>query len=117
MFIEGDVSGGTAVAGVVTSFWILKTYGVEAELTWASNRIAREYEGWFISYTEDPNATREEIERLASIARRSLGYVPGLIAHLPGSNGIDGMNQHDDVQRQVVTNPERQDQFNGHDPS
>jgi hypothetical protein len=78
VFVEGRASGGTAVAGVVTTFRISKTYGVEAELTQAWNRIERSYEGWFISYAEGPNATREEIERLAPILRRSLGYTPQL---------------------------------------
>lgn len=78
VFVEGGASGGTAVAGVVTSFRISRTFGVEAELTSASNRIDRSYEGWFISYAEGPNLTREEIERLAPVARRSLGYAPGV---------------------------------------
>ena len=72
VFIEGDASGGTTAAGVVTTFRISKAYGVEAELTRASNRIERSYDGWFISYARDPNATPEQIERLAPIARRSL---------------------------------------------
>lgn len=78
VFVEGDASGGTTVAGVVTTFWISKAYGVETELTRASSRIERSYEGWFISYAQDPNAAPEEIERLAPIARRTLGYVPGV---------------------------------------
>ena len=78
VFIQGDASGGTVVAGVVTSFRISKSYGLEAELTQASNRIERSYQGWFISYAQGPNATREEIERLAPMARRSLGYTPGV---------------------------------------
>jgi hypothetical protein len=78
VFVEGGASGGTTVVGVVTSFKISKTYGVEAELTQAWNRIERSYEGWFFSYAVDPNATREEIERMAPILRRSLGYTPQL---------------------------------------
>jgi len=78
VFMEGDARGSTTVAGVVTSFRISKTYGVEAELTRALNRIERSYEARFISYMQDPDATLEEIERLAPIARRSLAYVPGL---------------------------------------
>src|SRR6266536_5073613 len=46
VFVEGGARGGTIVAGVVTSFRISKTYGVEAELTQAWNRIERRYEGW-----------------------------------------------------------------------
>jgi hypothetical protein len=78
VFIEGGAHGSTTAAGVVTSFRISKTYGVEAELTRALNRIERSYEGRFISYTQDPDATLQEIERLAPIARRSLAYVPGV---------------------------------------
>ena len=78
MLIEGGASGGTGVAGVAASYRLWKEYGVEAELTGASNEVERSYEGWFISYAQGPNLTREEIERLAPIARRSLGYTPGL---------------------------------------
>ena len=77
VFIEGDASGSTVVAGIVSGYRISPTYGVEADLTWAANRIERSYEGWFISYAAQ-NATREEIERLAPVARRSLGYQPGV---------------------------------------
>jgi hypothetical protein len=78
VFIEGDAKGGTPVAGVATTFNLSKTYGVDAELTRAWGRIERSYQGWFVSYVQGPNPTREEIERLAPIARRSLGYAPGL---------------------------------------
>jgi hypothetical protein len=78
VFIEGDATGATPIAGVVTRFNVSKAYGLEAELTQAWNRIERSYEGWFISYAKGPNPTRDEIERLAPIARRSLGYKPGL---------------------------------------
>jgi hypothetical protein len=76
--VEGGASGTTAVFGAVTSFKASTMFQVEAELTWATNRLERSYEGWFISYTQDPNATREEIERLAPRARRALGYKPGI---------------------------------------
>ena len=78
VFIEGDASGSTPVAGAVATFKLSRTYAVEAEITQASGRIARSYEGWFVSYTTNPNASREEIERLAPTARRSLGYEPGI---------------------------------------
>jgi len=54
-----------------------KRYAVDAEITQASGLIERSYEGWFVSYATNPSATREEIEHLAPIARRSLGYAPG----------------------------------------
>jgi hypothetical protein len=78
VFLEGGASGGTGVAGVVASYRLWKTYGVEAEITGASNEVERSHEGWFISYAQGPNLTREEIERLAPVARRSLGYTHGL---------------------------------------
>jgi hypothetical protein len=76
VFIEGGAGGPTTVAGLTASVRIWKALGVEGEWTWASHRIERSYEGWFVSFA-GPNATREEIERLAPTARRTLGYVPG----------------------------------------
>jgi hypothetical protein len=78
VFIEGDASGSTPVAGVLAAFAICKTYGVEGELTWASRAVERSYEGRFISYVQTPNPTREEIERAAPTARRTLRYTPGM---------------------------------------
>ena len=78
VFVEGDASGTTTVAGAVATVRLSKTYAVEGEITQASGRIERSYEGWFVSYATDPNASREEIERLAPTARRSLGYEPGI---------------------------------------
>lgn len=78
VFTEGDATGSTPVGGVLAAFGISKTYGVEGELTWASRAIERSYEGWFISYVQTPNPTREEIERAAPTARRSLKYSPGM---------------------------------------
>ena len=78
VFVEGDASGGTVAAGAVTTVRISKRFSAEAELTQAWNRIERSYEGWFISYVQGPNATREEIERLAPTARRTLRYAPGV---------------------------------------
>lgn len=74
--IEGAATGTTPVAGVVGTLWLSKNFGVEGEVTNAWNRIERSYEGWFISYAE-PGASREEVERLAPTARRTLGYTPG----------------------------------------
>ena len=74
--VEGGAHGRTPVAGISAGVRLSNTYGVEAELTQAWNPIGRRYEGWFISYAEGPNATREEVERLAPILRRSLGYTP-----------------------------------------
>ena len=78
VFIEGDASGTTTVAGAGATVRLSRTYAVEAEITQASGRIERSYEGWFVSYATNPNASREEIERLAPTASRSLGYEPGI---------------------------------------
>lgn len=78
VFVEGGASGSTPVAGVTTTATLSRLFAVEGEVTWASNPIEHSYEGWFVSYTDDPNATREEIERMAPIARRTLGYEPGM---------------------------------------
>jgi hypothetical protein len=75
--IDGEASGGTRVSGMFARAMISKSYGLEAEVTHASDRVERSYQGWFISYNQDPKATREEIERLAPIARRTLSYAPG----------------------------------------
>lgn len=82
--VEGGAHGRTPVAGIAAGVRLSNTYGVEAELTQAWNPIERRYEGWFISYAEGPNATREEVERLAPILRRSLGYTP----HVGGAAAI-----------------------------
>lgn len=76
VFIEGGASGGTAVAGLHTSVRISRIFGLEAEASVARTRIDRSYEGRFVSYAE-PHASREDIERLAPTARRTLGYAPG----------------------------------------
>jgi hypothetical protein len=78
VFIEGNASGSTPVGGVLAGLAISKTYGLEGELTWAAGAIERSYEGWFISYAEGPSPTREEIERAAPTARRTLRYTPGM---------------------------------------
>ena len=78
VFIEGDASGNTTVAGLATTVKISKSYAVEFEVTQAANRIDRSYEGTFVSYYPGTNLTRENFERFAPVARRSLGYTPGL---------------------------------------
>jgi hypothetical protein len=68
--MEAGAGGTTTVAGAVASFRTSKIFGLEAEVTQASGRIERSYEGWFISYVTTPNPTHEEIERMAPTARR-----------------------------------------------
>lgn len=78
VYVEGGASGSTAVAGLGASVTLSRLFALDGEITWATNPIERSYEGRFISYADGPNASREEIERLAPVARRSLGYEPGL---------------------------------------
>ena len=47
VLLEGGASGGAGVAGVVASYRLWNTYGVEAEIRGASNEVERSYEGWF----------------------------------------------------------------------
>jgi hypothetical protein len=75
--LDGDTTGTTPVAGIAAGIRISKALAVEGELTGAAQDILRSYEGWFISYAEGPNVSREEIERLAPTARRTLDYEPG----------------------------------------
>jgi hypothetical protein len=78
IFIEGGASGTTAAAGAAATWRFSKAFAIEAEMTQAARQVERSYEGRFVSYATSPNASREEIERLAPIARRSLAYVPGV---------------------------------------
>ncbi len=75
--IDGHTTGTTPVVGVAASVRISKAIAVEGELTGAARDVVRSYEGSFISYARQ-NASREEIERLAPTARRTLDYEPGL---------------------------------------
>ena len=76
VFLEGGAGGMTVVVGAAARVDISSSYGVEAELTRASSGFERSYQGWFTSFAPY-GATREEIERLAPTARRTLGYTPG----------------------------------------
>jgi hypothetical protein len=75
---EGRTAGSTVAAGLGASVRLWRGIGVEAEVTQASGDITRSYEGWFVSYIEDMNATRAEIEAMAPTARRTIDHTPGL---------------------------------------
>lgn len=77
VYIEGGLSGAVPVAGFTTAVRLWKGLGVEGEMTWANGDMARSYEGHFVSFAEGPHVTREEFERMAPTARRTLGYRPG----------------------------------------
>jgi hypothetical protein len=78
VFVEGNVTGNTTVAGLVTTFNISKSCGVEVEVTQAAGRIENSYEGRLISYYPGTDLSRENFERFAPVSRRTLGYDPGL---------------------------------------
>jgi hypothetical protein len=77
VWLDGHTVGETPVAGLAASVRVSTAIALEGELTGAAWDIARSYEGWFISYAQGPNASREEIERLAPKARRRMDYEPG----------------------------------------
>jgi hypothetical protein len=77
LWLDGHTEGTTPVAGVIASVRVSKAIALEGELTGAAQDVARSYDGWFISYAQGPNASREEIERLAPRARRTLDFEPG----------------------------------------
>jgi hypothetical protein len=78
VFVEGDMTGRSTVAGVVGTFKLSKTFGVEGEITQASNQLQQSREGWFVSYVTTPNPTREEIERMAPTVLIARGLEPGI---------------------------------------
>ncbi|HET7696103.1 MAG TPA: hypothetical protein VFK57_10375 [Vicinamibacterales bacterium] len=89
VFIEGGTTGSTVAAGAAATLRLSNRYAIQGDVTRAARRIERSYEGRFISYATGPAATREEIERLAPVARRSLGYAPGVGASVAFRAGGD----------------------------
>jgi hypothetical protein len=77
VWLDGDTVGETPVAGVAAGVRVSRAIAVEGELTGSAWDIGRSYEGWFISYAQGPNTSREEVVRLAPTARRILDYEPG----------------------------------------
>jgi hypothetical protein len=78
VFLEADAGGTTPVTGVQAVWWLSPSLGVFGDLTAAGGRIARTYEGTFISYPPAPTMSPAEFERWAPVARRELGYDPGI---------------------------------------
>jgi hypothetical protein len=75
--MEGGASGSTTVAGVVTTFKISKTYGVEVEVHRRRIGLTEATKAGSFPMSR-AGRRREEIERLAPIVRRSLGVMPGV---------------------------------------
>ena len=80
---EGGEHAHLPVTGLTAAYRVWRGLGIEGELTTASGRSSRSYEGDFISYAS-PGATREEFLRMAVIARRTNVHEPGV----GGSIGI-----------------------------
>lgn len=74
---EGRQNARLPVAGIGVSYRVWRDMRVEAELTAATGESRRVYEAEFMSYA-GPDATREEILRMAVIARRTTVNKPGL---------------------------------------
>jgi hypothetical protein len=74
---EGGQSARLPVAGASVAYRVWKDLRVEAEITRASGESRRTYEADFISYA-GPDATREEIARMAVIAKRTTINKAGL---------------------------------------
>jgi hypothetical protein len=78
VFAEAGAGGTVPIAGVAAVIRLSRSSSAEVEVTRAGGVFARSYEGWFISYATNPNATREEIEAAAPTARRTDRYDPGI---------------------------------------
>ena len=74
---EGRQKARLPVAGVGVSYRVWRDMRVEAEVTAATGESRRVYEGDFMSYAA-PGSTREEILRMAVIARRTTVNKAGL---------------------------------------
>ncbi len=74
---EGGQHARLPVTGAGIAYRLWKSVQLEAEITAASGESSRSYDGDFISYA-GPGATREEILRMAVIARRTITNIPGL---------------------------------------
>jgi hypothetical protein len=78
LYFEGGTTGTIGSGGISARVRATNRLAIEAELTQGAGRVERSYEGWFVSYVTTPNPTREEIERFAPTARRTLGYEAGI---------------------------------------
>ena len=78
VYVDGHTDGTTPVGGVAASVRVSRAIAIEGEVTGATREIARSYEGTFVSYAPSGSTSREEFERFAPRARRTLAYVPHL---------------------------------------
>src|SRR6188508_84020 len=74
---EGRQNARLPVTGAVVSYRVWRALRIEGEITTATGESRRSYDGDFISYA-GPNATREEFQQKAVIARRTSVNKAGL---------------------------------------
>jgi hypothetical protein len=74
---EGRQNARLPVTGAAVSYRVWRALRIEGEITTATGESRRSYEGDFISYA-GPNATREEFQQKAVIARRTSVNKAGL---------------------------------------
>ena len=74
---EANQHAALPVAGASVSYRFWRDMRIEAEVTAASGESRRSYEGDFVSYAS-PGASREEIQRMSIVARRTMINRPGL---------------------------------------
>ena len=76
VYVDGHTDGTTPVGGIAASVRVSRAIAIEGELTGATREIARSYEGTFVSYAPPGSASRDDFERFAPRARRTVAYVP-----------------------------------------
>lgn len=74
---EADQHAVLPVAGASVAYRFWRDTRIEWEVTAASGESRRSYEGDFVSYAA-PGASREEIQRMSIVARRTMINRPGL---------------------------------------
>jgi hypothetical protein len=74
---EASQHAALPVAGASIAYRFWRGMRIESEVTGASGESRRTYEGDFVSYAA-PGASREEIERMSIVARRTMINRPGL---------------------------------------
>ena len=68
-------AGGTSSVGALFGFWLTPGFGIEVEATGGLGEASRVYSGPFVSFA-GPEATREEIERLAVTMQSDTRWQP-----------------------------------------
>jgi hypothetical protein len=77
-FVSADDvnSGGISSAGAMVGFRLTPAFSIEIEANTGRGELSRVYSGWFISFA-GPDASRDEIERLAPTMQSATSWTPG----------------------------------------